>query len=67
MWRWTVTSSLNPIAAAKVHSWTAFLTVEEVREEFASAGFALVEVFGDAAGGPYDAGSPEFAVVATPT
>jgi len=58
---------VEPDRSRKVHSWTAHLAVEEAHEEFASAGFTVVEVLGDVAGGPYDAGSPEFAVVAAPT
>lgn len=57
---------VEPDRSRKVHSWTAYLTVEEVREEFASAGFTVVEVLGDVAGGPYDAEAPGFAIVATP-
>lgn len=45
-------------------NWTHCLTVTEVEEELHAAGFEVEQVVGDAAGGPFDAASPTFAVVA---
>ena len=45
-------------------NWTHCLTVAEVEAELNAVGFEVEQVVGDAAGGPFDAASPTFAVVA---
>jgi hypothetical protein len=39
---------------------------EGLASELGDAGFSVLEVLGDVAGAPYDPGSHEFAVVASP-
>lgn len=58
---------VEPDRIRTVHVWTAHLDLDQATAEFAVAGFRVVEVLGDVAGGAYDPDAPEYAVVMTPT
>jgi SAM-dependent methyltransferase len=47
-----------------IFNWLQCFTPSELEEEFADCGLQVVERRGDVAGGAYDPGAPEFAVVA---
>lgn len=47
-----------------IYNWLQYYSLETLRREFAQSGFAIGEVYGDAAGAPYGEGAPEIAVVA---
>jgi hypothetical protein len=42
-----------------------YFSPEELEEEFVKSGFAMVEIYSDVAGTPFDPRSNEFAIVAT--
>ena len=54
----------TPTKVREFWNWTHCLTVAEVEAELNAVGFEVEQVVGDAAGGPFDAASPTFAVVA---
>jgi SAM-dependent methyltransferase len=47
-------------------NWVQYFDPEGLASELGDAGFSVLEVLGDVAGAPYDPGSHEFAVVASP-
>lgn len=48
-----------------VYNWLQYFSPESLTEELSAAGFTVAEMLGDVAGRPFDASSPEFAVIAT--
>jgi len=49
----------------QVYNWLQHFTPEDLKSEFAEAGFAVNGLYSDVAGTPYDRQSSEFAVVAS--
>ena len=48
----------------RVYNWLQYFSVESLTAGFCETGLEIVEVYGDVAGKPYEAGTSEFAVVA---
>ena len=47
----------------EIFNWLQYFTPDALEREAHAAGLAIDELYGDVAGGPYDAGATEFAVV----
>ena len=48
-----------------IYNWLQYFSVESLTKEFRKAGLAVVEVYSDVAGKPYEAEANEFAIIAT--
>lgn len=56
---------VEPTRTRRILNWFQCFSPEDVEEELARAGLRIDELLGDVAGGAYDPGATEFAVVAT--
>jgi hypothetical protein len=57
-------SIIEQARTREIFNWLQCFSLETLTAELASAGFQVVEKYADVAGGPFEADSPQFAVVA---